>query len=356
MTTRLAHLMPVTARDIQFVYGNFASDPARHELEAPGPNPIRLSAEIEYPENRIEKLTFGGQTWIELGGSEIAVSDPFPGTVPAGSLYFSRTSVVVQQAPYMWPINRSITVEIGDWAAAGADPNDIPGTPLQRNGHGRGLAPYNILGRAERPHVSVVVLGDSVAAGESSHGDYLGDHGYVERALGDHVAWCNLAVEGEGVQSFLRNHQQRLQLIGHNFSHAITTLGIAEIRVGNEDRTRQVLQELWNLMAGLGLSVFQTTISTHTKSTDKWTTTEGQTAANPNFLPGGVCTRINNWIRTVPPPLKGYFDLSARTETRPDSGIWIAPAHEPITDDGPHFNALGSEIAAHCIDLSKLRL
>jgi hypothetical protein len=128
MTTRLAHLMPVTARDIQFVYGNFASDPARHEPEAPGPDPIRFSAEIEYLENRIEKLTFGGQTWIELGGADIAVSDPFPGTIPVGSLYFSRTSVVVQQAPYMWPINRSITLEIGDWAAAGADPNDIPGT------------------------------------------------------------------------------------------------------------------------------------------------------------------------------------------------------------------------------------
>jgi hypothetical protein len=62
------------------------------------------------------------------------------------------------------------------------------------------------------------------------------------------------------------------------------------------------------------------------------------------------------WIRTVPPPPKGYFDLSARTETHPDSGTWIAPAHEPLTDDGPHFNARGSEIAGHCIDLSKLRL
>jgi hypothetical protein len=222
----LAHLMLVTARDIQFVCGNFASDQARHELEARGPNPIRLSAEIEYPENRIERLTFGGQTWIEPGGAEIAVSDPFLGTVPAESLYFSRTSVVVQQTPYMWPINRFLTLEIGDWAAAGTDPNDIPGTPEQRNGHGRGLAPYNILGRTERPHVSVVVLGDSVAAGESSHGDHLGgDHGYVERALGDHLAWCNLAVDGESIEGFLHNHQ-RLQLIGHNFSHAITALGI----------------------------------------------------------------------------------------------------------------------------------
>jgi hypothetical protein len=365
MTTRLAHLMPATARDIQFVYGNFASDPTRRELEAPGPNPIRISAEIEYPENRIAKLTFGGQPWIDVRGGDIAVSDPFPGTIPAGSLYFSRTSVVVQQTPYLWPINRSITLDIGDWAAAGTDPNALPGTPLQRNGHGRGLAPYNILGRVEpynnlgrvnRSHVSVVVVGDSVAANETGDGDHLGDHGYVERALGDRVAWCNLAVSGESTEGFLHSHQRRFQLIGHNFSHAITALGIGDIRGDNENRTRKALQELWNLMAGLGLSVFQTTISTDTRSTDKWTTAEGQTAANPAFLPGGVCSRINAWIRTVPPPLKGYFDLSAQTETHPDSGIWITPGHEPITADGPHLNTLGSEIAAHCIDISKLKL
>jgi hypothetical protein len=351
IATRLTHVMPASARDLQLVYANVA--PA-HGAEIPGENPIRVSAAIEYPAGRISSLSFAGQPFIDLAGGAIAVSDPLALTIPATAIYYTRTSVIAQEAPYKWPQNRIITPEIGDWVATGLDPKDMPGSPEQVNKQGFCLGPYNILGKLDRPHVAVVILGDSVVAG--GHGDYIGNRSYVERALGDHVAWCNMALAGDSVDAFLHRSETRRQLIGHNFTHVITALGIADVRGGNEAATRANLLELWKQLAAMGLRVFQTTITTHTKSTDHWTTTEGQSVANPNFLPGGMRVRINEWIRSVPAPLEGYFDAAAFTETAPDSGIWVAPAHQPITVDGPHLNVLGSELAAHCIDVTKLRL
>jgi len=110
------------------------------------------------------------------------------------------------------------------------------------------------------------------------------------------------------------------------------------------------------MLADLGLKVFQATITTNTSSIDRWTTIEGQTIVNPNFLPGGIYHRINDWIRSVPAPLAGYFDPSALLETEPDSGIWIAPDQKPVTPDGAHLGALGAEIAARSVDISKLRI
>jgi hypothetical protein len=65
--------------------------------------------------------------------------------------------------------------------------------------------------------------------------------------------------------------------------------------------------------------------------------------------------RINEWIRSVPAPLAGYFDPSALLETGRDSGIWISPDGQPITRDGPHLNPFGAEIGAKSIDVGRLR-
>jgi hypothetical protein len=81
---------------------------------------------------------------------------------------------------------------------------------------------------------------------------------------------------------------------------------------------------------------------------------EGQAVANPSFAPGGIHHRINQWIRSTPPPLRGYFDPVQMLETGMDSGIWRAPDHQPLTLDGPHPDALAAEMASKAISTSVL--
>jgi hypothetical protein len=227
---------------------------------------------------------------------------------------------------------------------------------MRRNEPSKAFGPCNLLGKTGRPHTAVAILGDSVVSGEPGEGDHLGNRGFVERALAAKVPWCNLAESGDSLAAFLEAHEHRLRELGQNFTHVISALGIGDIRGGDEAAIRVRFLRLWNLLFGLGLKVFQTTITTHTASSDSWTTTEGQSIVNANFLPGALRHRINEWIRSTPAPLTGYFDPCALLETAPDSGIWIAPDHSAITNDGPHLNALGAQIAAGCVDVGKFTL
>ena len=355
MVTRLAHTMPVAASDIQLVYANVAR--GDKEFEAAGFNPIVISAAVEFPEGVLRLVTFSSRPEIVVAGGDTVISDAVRIVIPAGAIWFTRTIVRADAPPYLWPITHTSSPQCGDRVNKGANPTslsdrlaDIPELPAKAFG------PLNILGKIETPAVAVAILGDSVVSGEPGVGDRFGDRGYVERALAANVAWCNLAVPGDSPHSFIRFNRTRLGILRKHFTHAICALGIDEIRAGNEAAARAHFLELWQLLSGLGLKVFQTTITTHTASADHWTTAEGQWIVNPNFLPGGIYHRINNWIRSTPAPLSGYFDPAKLTETGLDSGVWLTPEYRAITNDGPHPNALGAEIAARAIDLSELRL
>jgi hypothetical protein len=352
MITRLSHTIPPGARDLQLVYGNFAPD--RGNVEADGPNPIAISAELEFPEGNSVPVRFGGLPVIRLLPGEQAVSDPVDVNIPPGDRCFSRTQLVAEAAPYKWPLVRAASPQAGDWSVTGADPAVISDAAELRNRQFKCFGPYNVVGRPVNPGNAVVVVGDSVICGEPGPGDRFGNRGYVERALATAVPWCNLAVPGESAGGFVKQSAKRLRLSGHHFTHAISALGIAEVRSGNEELTKANLQQLWNLLANQGLAVFQTTITTHTTSTDRWTSVEGQAVANPSFAPGGIYHRINQWIRSTPPPLRGYFDPVPILETGVDSGIWRAPDHRPLTLDGPHPDALAAEMASTAISTSVL--
>jgi lysophospholipase L1-like esterase len=96
----------------------------------------------------------------------------------------------------------------------------------------------------------------------------------------------------------------------------------------------------------MGLPVFQNTITPSTTSTDSWATTGNQTPESSN----AVRVQVNDWIRTVPSPLSGYFEIADLAETARNSGIWKAG----YTSDGLHPNATGHSALAAGIDVSKL--
>jgi hypothetical protein len=345
MTTRRAHVMTGPATDIRLVYGNVA--PGNQGGETPGPNAIAVTAQIEYPDGHVQDVLFNRQRTALVRGGDLVSSDPVGQQMPKGTRYFIRTNVEAMETPYKWPLNTFILPELGDWLTSSAEANAMFATAdaILRRGS-RCFGPYNILGRTVRQDVSVAIVGDSVVATELS---------FVARALDDRIAWFNCAIPGDSLVGFLKS-RVRLALIDGHATHVICALGIGDIRQGNEDLIKNNFLQVWRHFASRGMKVFQTTITTDTASSDKWTSTDGQVLRNPNFAPGGIYHRINAWIRTLPPPLQGCFDASAQLETAPDSGIWIAPDHAAVTNDGPHLNELGAEIASRCIDIKRLRL
>jgi hypothetical protein len=352
MVSRLFHAVPAGARNLQLVYGNFAPI-GGHGLEADGPNPIVISAAVEFPEGNLLPVHFNGMPSIRLLPGQPVISDPLNVSIPPGGRCFTRTQVTADAPPYKWPLTRYASLQVGDWSVTGPDPAKISDAEELRHRQFKCFGPYNILGAAPRRGPAVVILGDSVVCGEPGPGDQFGDRGYIERALSTELPWCNLAVPGPSAAAFLKESAKQRGIIGHNFTHAISALGIADIRIGNEQLIKRNLHELWTNLADQGLIVFQTTITTDTKSQDKWTTIEGQTVANPNFLPGGIYHRINEWIRSTPAPLHGIFDPAAVLETAVDSGIWLAPDHQPLTRDGPHPDALAATMAAKAVTVAE---
>jgi hypothetical protein len=99
------------------------------------------------------------------------------------------------------------------------------------------------------------------------------------------------------------------------------------------------------MLTARGLKVFQTTICPRTTSTDNWTTTTNQTP----YAHEDIRVALNDWIRTCPAPLSGFFDAADLAETSRNSGIWKVG----YPSDGTHITKTGAIAISACIDTSK---
>jgi hypothetical protein len=117
-------------------------------------------------------------------------------------------------------------------------------------------------------------------------------------------------------------------------------LGVNDIADGHSlSQIQANCLTVWNRLKSQGMQVWQTTITPVTTDTiDNWATTNNQvlSAYETNRV------ALNNWIRTVPPPLSGYVEFSGRLETSINSGYW----QPNTTADGEHPNALGYQLLA----------
>jgi len=345
MTTSRRHILPNAASDLQLVFGNLGPDKLGDET--PGPNPIIITAEVEYPHGIAHNVLFRGERTVEIEGGTLVTSDPLNVLIPDGAECHVRTNVAVTSPPYKWPLNAQILAEFGDWIEFGTAENRMFAPPPMPRWHAfYGYGPFNILGRMQEPHVSVVILGDSVVAS---------DLGFVTRALNGKIPWFNCSMAGNSLARFLRASNTRVALIDGHFTHVICSLGIADIRHSDEANIRKHFGQVWELLSGRGLKVFQTTITPDTTSSDRWQTEAGQTPRQSEFLPGGVYQRINEWIRQVPSPLVGCFDVSAVIDSSVDSGLWTSSHGGPVTFDGVHPNDWGAQVAATCVNVGMLR-
>jgi lysophospholipase L1-like esterase len=353
---RAKHVTVTKATAIRLVYAN-ENNSGTGSLTGT----ITLSSAIEITGD-VVPVTFGGQMTVPLGPGAMAISDPIFVGFAAGVTFYTRTHVSAS-AGTVWAFNRYLesantdAVETGTTTPATTD-KTLPGSTTVTSATGHGLVPVAIL-TTDRQRATVNGIGDSIIIGNSDGISYT-DQGFLARAcLAGNVPFLNLGRSGEsGVNTWIggtnvsvtlgRRTRAELMAIG---DYQVDNYGINDIQ-NNVVTTLAAMQTgvlaRWQSLVDRGLRLYACTVTPKTTSTDSWATTVNQTKA----LTGAqetLRTQYNDWVRTLPAPLTGYFDTADAVETARNSGIWKAG----YAADGLHPNATGHAALAAVIDTSK---
>lgn len=328
--------------------------------EQNGNNDITLKASVEYA-GAVYPLWFGGQRTVTIQPGATVWCDWLGLTVAASGSAFVRCFTSVASTGMSWPIGRVRNTVIGEGsniAAGGAQPDLTDSTSWPTNNTGNIYGPSVIIGYPEVPGPAVYIAGDSIAfgTGDNSGGDAQGCQGYIERALADKLPWCAGTRLGDLVGNFVSSNYKRMGAVTPYVTHCIMEYGRNDLSGGSTLATIQAnLLAAWNIFSKRGIKVFQTTITPRTNSTDSWATTANQTLNTSGTE--AIRVQLNDWIRTVPAPLTGYFEIADIAETARNSGIWKATGSASgYTADGLHPTGAMHALLAAGIDVTRLTL
>jgi lysophospholipase L1-like esterase len=325
---------------------------ANHQTTTTGdvanPDTITIKASIDLGGGVLIPVRFSGKKTIDIDGGGFVTSDEIGINLTKGSTFFVRTYVSVA-AGKKWVKGSSSWIN-GEGKHQAADVTEGGALNIVADNGGY-YKPIAIMGRTsvKKPTTkSALLVGDSIMWGtgdSTTPRDYIG---YTQTALYNKRPLVVIARPSETAQGFnvVTNRMFRMQMIKH-CGFVVSNYGINDIRASRTlAQVQNDLLAIWNMFNKMGLPVFQNTITPSTTSTDSWATTGNQTPESSN----AVRVQVNDWIRTVPSPLSGYFEIADLAETARNSGIWKAG----YTSDGLHPNATGHSALAAGIDVSKL--
>ena len=320
------------------------------EANGAGGGNITLTASIEYPAGTFIQATFsqgasgagapptGNPQGVIPTGSEIT-SDPVPTTIPVGARFWVRT---YQNAPGGITYDNELdqlnggASNFGTSATAVSD-QTMSGTITQVSGNTTAtIGPVAIIAPTSKP--SVLLVGDSRTQGVNDAFDASGDVGETARSIGPSLAYINAGVAGDTVAGFIASGKLRTSLARY-CTHVLVDFGVNDIYGGATYSTlRGSLQTLWGFWQGRK-SVWGTTITPHTTSSDSFATLANQTVTEPTDY---ARVFINDMIRNGTFGLDGYFEVADQVESSRNSGKWkVNGSAYAYTLDGVHCSPAG---------------
>lgn len=370
-TAKLAHVATHTFFGVRLVFVNWKASTSN--TEADGANDITVKAAVEPVGSLVIPVTFNGNRTVTISPGGTAISDPVGIDIVKGATFYTRTFVSVTAGTF--PINNIPTASTGEGNnyanPAGADlttPGSASLTGVGTNQYVYG--PAAILGIVTDPGKPVIgILGDSIfnGTGDSSYAN----GGLAQRALGNNYSFQKVAFPGEALTGWIGNSGSTrvrrmglLALVG--CTHIVTDYTV------NSLATTTIQQDAvtaWQTMTRVTASVYATTLTPQTTSTDSWATVANQTVQYPTDRePRRVA--YNGWLRDGAPingssvpqavgttgagivragqsghPLMGWFEVADLAETARNSGIWKAG----YCLDGTHPSATGHAALAAAI-------
>lgn len=281
-------------------------------------------------------LHFNGSRTAQLTPSGMITSDPIGLRIAKGTTVTVRTFADAGSGNVIKPNGAQFTSGFGGTWTGGstgvADYTDNASAPGTEVATYFGVVPYAMVGLCNNP--CLLVLGDSISAGSSPAGlfswqrENFGSSSVNSVHVGLNANICAIFAAGESASAW-GNYWLKRRMIPFG-DVAIVAYGTNDS--GGSVATIQAnLQTVWNEIAALGIPVWACTIPPYTSSTDGFVTVDNQTNIRPNI------NTVNDWIRTLPPPLTGVIEVSDALSSARNSGKWKAG----FTSDGIHPNATG---------------
>ena len=311
-TSRVKVVSPANTFGVSALYGNFSTTSS-------GADNITVKASIEI-NGVLYPLFFSGKRSAILEPNAILETDVFNNFFSPGQVFYIRTNVQVITSG-KFPIGAALNGDIGEGYVNGLDYTDSG--PIGSTYTYGAYFPLGIKGVGGSVVKSVGIIGDSISVGNF---DPYG-HGYLIRGLSPLYGIVNVGNAGENALGFLSPASYSRIKILENVSHAIVNYGTNDI-TGGLAFAKTNLQLLWNYLSSMGVKVYQCTTTPRTTSTDAWATLGNQTSASSE----SDRKLLNAWIRSIPAPLSGIFEITDIVESARDSGLWKAG----YTVDGVH--------------------
>lgn len=329
--TFIQHFIPVGIAEVRFLYVNVYGT-----TEAAGPNAIPVRAGCQLPDGTVLPVFFRGARTAIIDGGGYVLSDPIAVSQPA--YVVSRTYVAVtagQKWPQGFPDNLKRSVEGAEQGTSITD-KSLTGTIASGGATGVNMyGPSAVIGRSaggdwfELPAIGAV--GDSILYGQGDSNFVIGGTGFFERAMNNLHGYVSLGSPTETLAMFNAASGSLIRrALMQGMKAILAQHGRNDVAGGASLATMQsLLTGYWTRLAATGAKVYQTTLTPTSTSTDNWTTAGGQTTDATNT----VLSQVNDWIRTTPAPLTGYFDVADAVMTARNSGLWKPdPTTRVVTD------------------------
>ena len=225
----------------------------------------------------------------------------------------------------------------------------IDGAALSIKSAGTALMPLAVVGETVKP--SILILGDSLAAGRDDTPDASGVSGLVSRPIEYALPALNHASPGDKLLWWLNNGGRPSSLEVAKYCSAIVCnygrndLGITPLATESE-----MLARIAALCAKFPQHpVYWCTYAPETTSTDSFATLENQTVVAAR----APLVALNTRIRTLRVPgISGFIDTARILESSPGSGKWAVG----YTADGVHTTPAANKAIAYdnIVDVSAL--
>lgn len=338
--SRSPHYARADITSLQIIVPNWRTSNISPFAEVGSGATASVTASIEYPIGVMTQVLFSGVPTGTVPDVSYLISDAVSVTIPKDALFCVRMFWESTTGCFSTFEPLTSTGGIGnsgyESGMSGITDKTMSGTVTSGS---TTFAPCGIIGTTTRP--SFVILGDSIAHGEgdTTNDTASGDYGYICRSLGPRYGYLKLTRTGDQAFRCISSPTNRQALCAYA-SHMIcayasndiysTALTVANIK--------SYLSTIWGWRTVPGGKTYQTTITTRATSSDGWTTLENQTITSG----GAKRIPLNDWIRTLPSGLDGYFEVADLIESSRDSEKWKAfGTANYITDDGTHPNDNG---------------
>ena len=367
VTFQRVYQLYTDAASVRLVFANLAQPGSANATPEASAGPFTLKVGVIWDYNNgsggtLVPVTFGGARSVTANQWQVLISDPIDVsyTQRTGSFFVVR-SYVTQSGTNLPITNTPWGTNTGNesgWYEGyiSGDFTDTAGNSWvgNTNDGSSQYGPTAVCGwGTDGKNRSVMISGDSIAAG-TGYQIGSGAFGFVSYALHQaKIGAVNLAHSGETGQivNTYGNYAHRLGLVAGGCKYAIDQYGQNDI-FANARTTAQVKADLlahWEYLARRGMTVYRTTMTPDTNSTDTWQTVSGQTSVNAGSE--AVRQQINQWLRAPASAgagnsamfdaggnLAGIFDTGAQVEVNANgSAITINPATGAISNGSGGF-------------------